>query len=322
MTGSDTVTPLRQGVAVCCTDLLKNKIALNPDGTQIPALRDRHSANLFGANLVRANLSAAILMGTNLSHANLNGANLSAANLLYANLDDAYLSGANLSGANLDDAYLSSANLSGANLGEAHLSGANLSGAKLIRAHLSGADLSRADLSGADLSSANLSKADVTHIKWDRAQRRGKYGGIRGIDSCWGSPLFKRDAADQAFLDALEEKWKPTWRRWLFRAWGLIDYGRSLRRVAALGSGLAILYGFGYWIAWWWGKTLLCYPLSANNWFGPFYFSIVTFTTLGFGDVKPNGVLGEMLTSSEVIFGYITLGLLLAVLAEKIARRA
>jgi hypothetical protein len=30
---------------------------------------------------------------------------------------------------------------------------------------------------------------------------------------------------------------------------------------------------------------------------------------------------GEMLTSSEVIIGYVTLGLLLSVLAEKIARR-
>ena len=29
----------------------------------------------------------------------------------------------------------------------------------------------------------------------------------------------------------------------LFRAWGMIDYGRSLLRVAAISSGLAAIYG-------------------------------------------------------------------------------
>jgi sorbitol-specific phosphotransferase system component IIC len=56
--------------------------------------------------------------------------------------------------------------------------------------------------------------------------------------------------------------------------------------------------------------------------FTPYYFSIVTYTTLGFGDVKPNNLPGEILVSTEVIMGYVTLGLLLAVLADKIARRS
>jgi hypothetical protein len=40
------------------------------------------------------------------------------------------------------------------------------------------------------------------------------------------------------------------------------------------------------------------------------------------GDVVPVTVLGEMIVSTEVIFGYLTLGLLLAVLADKVARRS
>ncbi len=58
------------------------------------------------------------------------------------------------------------------------------------------------------------------------------------------------------------------------------------------------------------------------TWFTPFYFSIVTYTTLGFGDVVPATVTGEVVVSTEVILGYVTLGLLLAVLAEKLARRS
>jgi Ion channel len=66
---------------------------------------------------------------------------------------------------------------------------------------------------------------------------------------------------------------------------------------------------------------MLKYPETAT-WFTPFYFSIVTYTTLGFGDVVPVTVSGEMIVSAEVIFGYLTLGLLLAVLADKVARRS
>ena len=40
---------------------------------------------------------------------------------------------------------------------------------------------------------------------------------------------------------------------------------------------------------------------SANNWFTPHYFSIVTYTTLGFGDVRPATLAGEIIVSSEVI---------------------
>ena len=79
-------------------------------------------ANLFGANLSRADLSGANLFEANLSRANLPGANLFEANL----------SGANLFEANLFEANLSRANLSGADLFEANLSGANLSGANYI----------------------------------------------------------------------------------------------------------------------------------------------------------------------------------------------
>jgi hypothetical protein len=147
---------------------------------------------------------------------------------------------------------------------------------------------------------------------------RGRYLGIRGIESCFGNALFKRAAADQDFLDTLEAEWRGTWRIVLFKLWGLLDYGRSLWRVSAFGFGVALAYGtvFAIW------PELLDYTSSAKTWFTPFYTSIAAFSTFGFGDVKPNSLGGQFLASSEVIIGYITLGLLLAVLAEKVARRS
>ena len=101
----------------------------------------------------------------------------------------------------------------------------------------------------------------------------------------------------------------------LFRVWGWIDYGRSLLRVAVISFGLAAIYGAIYRIF----PNILDYKDSAKTWFTPYYFSIVTYTTLGFGDVRPASLIGEVIVSSEVILGYTTLGSLLSVLAQNIA---
>jgi hypothetical protein len=141
---------------------------------------------------------------------------------------------------------------------------------------------------------------------------------VRGLDSSYGNALFKRDAEDQDFIDTLEASLKGTLSIALFRAWALIDYGRSLWRVAILSFGLAALYGTIYRVF----PAILDYRGSADTWFTPFYFSIVTYTTLGFGDVRPASLAGELVVSSEVVLGYTTLGLLLSVLAQTVARRS
>jgi len=82
---------------------------------------------------------------------------------------------------------------------------------------------------------------------------------------------------------------------------------------------IAMLYGLIYSLR----PELLTYGNGkCPTWFTPFYFSIVTYTTLGFGDVVPATVIAEIIVSTEVILGYLTLGLLLAILAEKLARRS
>jgi uncharacterized protein YjbI with pentapeptide repeats len=280
-------------------------------------------ANLRGANLYGADLRGAKLFSANLSTARLTEADLRGAKLESANLTGAELSRANLGGAQLNWANLSMANLSLAKLNSAYLMAANLSGANFGGANLSMANLSGADLSGANLSGVDLRDAKVHSVKLDHAQMRHRYGGIRGIDTCYGNALFKRYAADQDFLDTLEASWRCNpWKRFLFWVWGRIDYGRSLSRIFMLAVGLVVFFGVIY-SSW---PQLLGYPTwdsKVLDRFTPFYFSIVTYTTLGFGDINPKGhVLGEIIVSIEVVLGYCTLGLLLSVLAEKIARRS
>ncbi|HMQ22638.1 MAG TPA: ion channel [Planctomycetota bacterium] len=48
----------------------------------------------------------------------------------------------------------------------------------------------------------------------------------------------------------------------------------------------------------------------------------MTFTTLGFGDITPLNLAGQFAVVTEVVLGYIALGILVSILANKVARRA
>jgi hypothetical protein len=52
------------------------------------------------------------------------------------------------------------------------------------------------------------------------------------------------------------------------------------------------------------------------------YYSVVTFTTLGFGDIVPKTNLAALLVMAEVILGYVMLGGLISIFATKLARRS
>ena len=91
-----------------------------------------------------------------------------------------------------------------------------------------------------------------------------------------------------------------------------------MMRVALM--AFVLMGGFGYIFSIWHG--LINMPQN-KTFFTPYYFSIVTYTTLGFGDVNAVGnVWGEIIVCIEVLLGYITLGLLLAILANTVARRS
>lgn len=286
---------------------------------------DLSYTELFDATLTHANLKMAVMPGADLSGAKLNGAelykvDLTDASLIGAVLTDCYLAEANLGGADLRGANLQGADLSGATLCGANLTGANLGRTTLVRADITGANLRNADIYGADLT-------DMEYGTYPTM--RGHFYGIRGLPSCYGNALFVRDAKDQDYLDTLENTIEATtstamrcWKRFWFRAWGLIDYGRSLARFFAIAFVVAMTFGWIYFLDQTLEWGLLNYAGSADSPLSPFYHSIVTYTKLGFGSMTPNHWLGEVLLVSEGILGYVTLGLLLSILANRVARRS
>lgn len=259
-----------------------------------------------------------MLSGALLREGTFGGADLSSADLSGADLARAYISGASLVAANLPSADLRGANLRGTAMGDANLSLADLSEANLAAADLSGAELAGANLRGADLKLANLSNAELTNVEWKLHKMRGRYLGVRGLDSCYGNALFKRAAADQDFLDTLEAPLQGTRAMALFRAWGAIDYGRSLLRVAILSFCLAGVYGVIYRIF----PQILDFKDSAKTWFTLITSRLSPIRRSALATSSQKRWPGELVVSSEVILGYTTLGLLLSVLAQNIARRS
>lgn len=294
------------------------------------AARNLSGLDFSGSDFFEASLSSANLKHAKMDRAELSGADLSCAGLYKATLTSATLTAANLKGADLSEVDLSGADLRGANLVGADLSGANLRSANLTKADLRDACLEHANISGASLCTARVEGANVTGVIYGNLKEMsGGYLGIRGIDSVYGNALFVRDARDQDYIDTLHasisgmpEGITKTVEIALFKAWGLFDHGRSLLKVGIYALFIATLYGIIYSFDMYLEWGMMDYSNSARSWFTPFYYSMVTYTTLGYGDVTAENVFGEILVISEVVLGYFTLGLLLSIIANTIARRS
>ena len=286
---------------------------------------DLTDAELFQTDLTEANLKMAVF-----KRADLSGANLSGAALYKADFADACLIEANLAAANLGSVDFRNADMRGTTLCGADFDEADLSGANLSEADFTGCNLTRADITGANLRNANLAATNLTAMKdGSFKEKRGRYYGIRGLDSCFGDPLFVRDAKDQDYLDTLEVAIDETpsparrrWRRFWFSAWGLIDYGRSLGKLAIGAFIVTMFFGAIFHLDSIYGWQFFKLPTSADSPLTPYYYSVVTYTRLGSGGIEPTHWVGEIVLISERILGYVTLGLLLSILANKVARRS
>ncbi len=72
-----------------------------------------------------------------------------------------------------------------------------------------------------------------------------------------------------------------------------------------------------------WGETFKFHhpDYLSWNWFDAFYYCIVTFTTLGYGDVTPENLPAQIAAGTVAVAGYFTLGILIYLIARKIDRK-
>lgn len=299
--------------------------------------KDLSGQNLAGcdltdADLTDANLSGAFLTGAKLAGATLHAANLEGAQLLGADLTEVDLAEAKARGAVFGKAELTNASLFGADLSDASLTlaclenadlrAATLAGARLRGSGLRGTDLSRTDLRGADLTEADVHNARFVDADLREARVRMVVGfdqadwigvDITGVDFA-GAYMLRRVIIDQNYLHEFRTRGRLS--RVVYWIWWITsDCGRSFGRWAAWTALLAVAFAGLY--------TQV--PVDYGDYqtaLSPLYFSVVTLTTLGYGDVLPASLSAQVLVLAEVVTGYVMLGGLLAIFATKMGRRA
>lgn len=133
-------------------------------------------------------------------------------------------------------------------------------------------------------------------------------------------PIISREIRDDMYLLRFKEKHPKMHFIW----WLFADCGRSFSRWALWSFGFAIAFAFIYY-SFYTDYMLNFQTVYISEDFPLFsfiYYSIVTFTTLGFGDIVPRTGWLQFWVMLEVILGYIMLGGLISILANKLARRS
>ena len=315
------------------------------------------AGHLEGADFGGANLTKAVLIGSYLTGANLDFANLTQADFSYANLEGLRLRRGNLIAVNFSYANLTGADFSYTQFDRVVFHGANLSGSFFGGSDLTASNFSGADLSGANLRGANLKNADLssTHIEGAIFSKTNIMGAMFNLSVCDAGTLFSNCTVDKKtdfrsvgldnarFSPGLKDLLKYNnrrlnWEEWsrehrysgmLVKAfWGFSDYGRSTQRICWWFLGFSLFFALLY-----------CYvpdmvegfdgDAGAGAYHGvarfvrALYFSFVTMTTLGFGDMCARKaipevmnlaywrvLLGHVLLMMQVIVGYVILGAL------------
>ena len=233
--------------------------------------------------------------------------------------------------------------LSRANLQKAHLYKVNLSGSRLLKADLSQANLHWADLSGCDLLGVKFKNAQLEHVFWGESL----YQELRAREDADDSVRHYQEAEEVArnirrhceqqgihrtaghffYCEMVLRRLQMprfSMKRMISYFVDLVSgYGESPRRVV-LFSGLLVL--FCSLIYFYTGiqdeGVLVQYQPSADamtnlrSWFDCLYFSIVTFTTLGYGDLTPLG-WSRIVAAFEAFTGSFSLALFVVLFVKK-----
>lgn len=296
-----------------------------------------------GSDLTGSNLKKVVLRKCSIDKAILKRVNLSQADISSSHLFDVNFQGADFIGANLSGCDLTHCDLRAADLAKA-----DLRGSRLWNTDLRDANLSECDLSGADLWNAKLFNVRLWH---------GFLSGAKSIsmESFLGSRAFlKNYRINETGAAAAEEAYRDIKQYFLFNgryndaSWAsfkeksmeriMLRRNRDLRYIPSL--LMNILCGYGekpYRIIVSSAVTILAFAVfyfalnaiqySIASGYLPtlmdyLYYSVITFTTVGYGDFIPKAApLFRMAAALESFIGVFLTGLFIFTLARKYSAR-
>ncbi|MFC1582572.1 pentapeptide repeat-containing protein, partial [Planctomycetota bacterium] len=241
-----------------------------------------------------------------------------------------WLQGAVLAKDGEEQKMLRGVNLQGANMARSKLPGivlvkANLRGAELLGADLNGAVLANADLRDSNLHAANLNDVNLTGAD----MRNTNFRFVKANSNTLINTSFVNRGTDFTGVALGGTRVEPglrqlleynirrnSWGEWYSRHpvlslptrlfWLMCDYGNSTWRVVISFVVSVFFFAAAYTLI---PESIVVneatFPEPHLNFLQAFYFSIVTMTTLGFGDVcaNPESIIGQLLLSIHVIVG-------------------
>jgi len=290
-------------------------------------------ARFSGTYCPRACFDNAICMFTRFEGAALVGAGFDKAMCDYASFDSADMRfanfvrsrclrarfiGANCKDARFERAYCERALFDNAYCENAHFTGANFDYTSFSASQKIKDDnrirTKRTYLGGVIFTKATFIGVDITQVDWSK------------------NPRMKRYIEQQQFVKAIRDGANNPFKKVLFWLWeATSNCGQSFFRWMAF-SALIIIFFAGIFTVLDYSNILGCdvfdiedsirdCPVYTPRWAAYIYFSIVTFSTLGFGDVIPTNWITMIAVAIEVIFGYIMLGGLITFLANWLGRK-
>lgn len=275
--------------------------------------------------------------GKDMSHFKLNKTNLRGINLVNHGSKDGY--------------NLSNSDLYRANMSHSHLFQLNLTGASLMKADLSYSNLRNAVLIDANLLGVNFEKTKLGNISWGKELIQEKQAKECKRNKDYAQMLDYYQQSEEVYRNLRNE----TENNGLFEPAGeffhkemkmrrmqmphyslnrflskIVDlfcgYGEKPLRVVLFSFLLILICAFGYFLI---GVNDggvyigldINKDLAANirDVMNCVYYSVVTFTTLGYGDITPVG-MSRPLAAFEAFSGAFTIALFVVVFVKKMTR--
>lgn len=278
-------------------------------------VRDGHS--MEGACLAYANLDGVNLV----RHGSTEGYSLAHADLFHTSLRQAHLFKLNLSHASLMKADCREANLHCANLEQTNLLGARFDEAKIE--NICWGEPMYYESLGKKACAQNNDKQAVMYFEQAEEVSRN----LRKVSERQG--LF--ELAGHFFIKEMTHRRyqmpKYSWRRFISKSVdAFCGYGEKPARVIVFSLMIILLFALAYWLLGITGggslirlQPDLSVKQNLVHLGTSLYFSVVTFTTLGYGDLVPIG-LSRLLAAVEAFTGSFTLALFVVVFVKKMTR--
>lgn len=237
--------------------------------------------------------------------------------------------------------------LSRANLSHAHLYQLDLSGSSLLKANLSNASLHQANLHGCNLLGANLKDAAIENVIWGQellqeqlARDEPEQAELHYAEAEEVARNIRRNSQELGLnMEAGKYYYKErvfqryqmpkysTDRLWSWLVDKISGYGEMPHRVVLFSGTLVFLCALVYWmLGVSEGGTILRYDPHAH-WLRNLhtlavciYYSVTTFTTLGFGDISPVDNVPRLVSAMEAFIGSFSMALFVVLFVRRTNR--